>query len=428
MKFSLSALALANAVSATRWMVYYDQYHITPPPNKTLTAGITHVITAFAQSDLFLNSSGKYEPFKPISEIRGMFNNGTKVCMAIGGWGDNVGFSKAALTDESRKEFAKNVAATVDRLGYDCVDMDWEFPGGNGQDYKQNPNSGRVSEIETFPLLLQDIKAAIGTKELSIAVPGKEVDMIAYTAEQVPKINAAVDFINVMAYDLMNRRDNVTLPHTDVKGSAAVVDRYIALGCEPKKLNLGFAFYAKWFTTAKGVECTTSTGCETALLEDAEGNDTGLSGAFTFEAANFATTPTNLTLTTDASCGANTFNKCAEGDCCSQYGFCGNTAAHCGTGCQFGYGKCDGFSTKDSFQKAVANGKTDEALGAQWYWDSTASLYWSWDTPALMKQKINDIVFAKGLGGGYAWSLGEDTFDYSHLVTLRDGLKKKCKA
>lgn len=50
-----------------------------------------------------------------------MFNNGTKVCMAIGGWGDNVGFSKAALTDESRKEFAKNVAATVDRLGYDCV-------------------------------------------------------------------------------------------------------------------------------------------------------------------------------------------------------------------------------------------------------------------------------------------------------------------
>ncbi|QBZ61178.1 hypothetical protein PoMZ_08125, partial [Pyricularia oryzae] len=147
-----------------------------------------------------------------VGQIRGMFNNGTKVCMAIGGWGDNVGFSKAALTDESRKEFAKNVAATVDRLGYDCVDMDWEFPGGNGQDYKQNPNSGRVSEIETFPLLLQDIKAAIGTKELSIAVPGKEVDMIAYTAEQVPKINAAVDFINVMAYDLMNRRDNVTLP------------------------------------------------------------------------------------------------------------------------------------------------------------------------------------------------------------------------
>lgn len=54
-----------------------------------------------------------------------------------------------------------------------------------------------MSEITTFPLLLQAIKAAIGDKELSIAVPGKEVDMIAYTKESVPAISAACDFINV---------------------------------------------------------------------------------------------------------------------------------------------------------------------------------------------------------------------------------------
>jgi chitinase len=76
-------------------------------------------------------------------------------------------------------------------------DIDWEYPGGNGEDYKQTPNSAKVSEIETYPLFLAEIKKAIGSKELSIAVPGREDDMMAFTAQQVPKINAAVDFVNV---------------------------------------------------------------------------------------------------------------------------------------------------------------------------------------------------------------------------------------
>ena len=76
------------------------------------------------------------------------------------------------------------------------------YPGGNGADYKQIPNSEKVPEITEFPLLLKEIKAAIGEKELSVAVPGLARDMIAYTAEQAPKIWEAVDFVNIMTYDL----------------------------------------------------------------------------------------------------------------------------------------------------------------------------------------------------------------------------------
>lgn len=75
--------------------------------------------------------------------------------------------------------------------------MDWEYPGGNGDNYKQIPNSDKVSEIETYPLLLAEIKEAIGSKELSIAVPGIKRDMIAFTEEQAPKIWEPVDFVNV---------------------------------------------------------------------------------------------------------------------------------------------------------------------------------------------------------------------------------------
>ena len=41
-------------------------------------------------------------------------------------------------------------------------------------------------------------------------MPGRKVDMIAFTKEQGPKIFESVDMVNVMTYDLMNRRDNAT--------------------------------------------------------------------------------------------------------------------------------------------------------------------------------------------------------------------------
>jgi GH18 family chitinase len=195
--------------------MYYDQYHTTALPDKTLTAGITHVITAFANSSLFTSSPpGEYTPFQPLSEVRSMFDAEVKCCMAVGGWADTAGFGLGSKNDTTRRLFAKNIAITLDRLGYDCIgmarssiacrniligraDIDWEYPGGNGADYKQVPNSRKKGEIGAFPRLLKEVKKAIGTKELSIAVPGLERDMIAFTAEESPKINAAVDFITV---------------------------------------------------------------------------------------------------------------------------------------------------------------------------------------------------------------------------------------
>ncbi len=46
-------------------------------------------------------------------------------------------------------------------------------------------------------MLLKEIKSAVGERELTIAAPGREGDLIAYTAEQVPIINEIVDAVNV---------------------------------------------------------------------------------------------------------------------------------------------------------------------------------------------------------------------------------------
>jgi chitinase len=54
------------------------------------------------------------------------------------------------------------------------IDIDWEYPGGNGADYKQVRNSEKAYQIDAFPKLLAATRAAIGDKLLSIAVPGKK--------------------------------------------------------------------------------------------------------------------------------------------------------------------------------------------------------------------------------------------------------------
>jgi chitinase len=54
-------------------------------------------------------------------------------------------------------------------------DLDWEFPGGNGADYKQVPNSERTYQIEAFPKVVAATREAIGKdKLLTLAVPGRK--------------------------------------------------------------------------------------------------------------------------------------------------------------------------------------------------------------------------------------------------------------
>ncbi|KAI0397085.1 glycoside hydrolase family 18 protein [Xylariaceae sp. FL0594] len=279
---SIASAAAAASAAAPRFVMYYDQWHkLSAQPPKDVVAGITHVITAFAESTIFAtNPPASFTPFVNPDTLRGWFDPGTKMCLAVGGWGLSTGFNTGQKTPESRALYAQNVAATLKALGYDCVDIDWEYPGGNGEDYITSPNSEKLDEIENYPLFLQAIKDAIGDKELSIAVPGREGDMIAFTADKVPNITKIVDFVNVMAYDLMNRRDNVTNHHTSVQGSLQTVQKYLDLGMDAAKMNLGIAFYAKWFTTSE--DCSSKPiGCKTVPLED-NGEDTEMSGPVTF--------------------------------------------------------------------------------------------------------------------------------------------------
>ena len=62
--------------------------------------------------------------------------------------------------------------------------------------------------------------------------------MLAFTHDTIPKIIESVDFLNIMTYDLMNRRDNVTKHHTGVQNSLEAINAYLERGVPAEKANL----------------------------------------------------------------------------------------------------------------------------------------------------------------------------------------------
>ncbi|GKT41349.1 endochitinase 42 [Colletotrichum spaethianum] len=343
-------------------------------PSKELVSHITHVELAFMNSDTFNKDVAEWPLFTTVDKVRTQFMPGTKVMVAIGGWGDTKGFDTAARTPESRKKWAQNVADMVKATGADGIDMDWEYPAwssGNGEDYKVITNEEKKWEMEGYPLLLEEVRKQLPEDKLiSAATPGLERDMIAFTKETVPRIVRNLDFVNVMTYDMMNRRDNVTKHHTGMELSRTAVRNYMDRGVPAHKINLGFAFYTKWFKTTDCPE-DKEVGCPTPLMEDpVTGGDLGQTGGFSWN---------------------------------------------------------DGIpdDVKASFERAQKDGKYDKEGGGYYYLDRAEKRFWTYDTPDAILRKFPAIVDDERLGGVFAWGLGEDGPEYNNLKAVNEGLAER---
>ncbi|KAK4207782.1 glycoside hydrolase superfamily [Rhypophila decipiens] len=376
MRWMLLVMAAPRSMAVspvTRCIMYLTGQHPVVPPVDQLRH-VTHVALAFMDSHLFNDALREDWPlFMTVDQVRPLFVPGTKVMIAIGGWGDTQGFSSAALNDTTRKRFAGNIARMVSHTGADGVDIDWEYPGGNGEDYKQIPNSEKSWEIDAYSSLIKEIRSAIGPdKIISAAVPGLERDMLGFTPKTVPELMQHIDFLNVMTYDMMNRRDSVTKHHTGVVLSLEAVDAYVSRGAKPESLNLGFAFYTKYFKTehAACASSASKVGCPTLLLEDPEtGADLGRAGGFSWH----DNVPEEVT---------------------------------------------------ESFRRALHEGVYDDEQGGYYHWDEAEDLWWTFDTPDAVERKFPLIMDKRKLGGVFAWGLGEDAPAYKHLAALNRRLDK----
>ncbi|TDZ24311.1 Chitin deacetylase [Colletotrichum orbiculare MAFF 240422] len=81
-----------------------------------------------------------------------------------------------------------------------------------------------------------------------------------------------------------------------------------------------------------------------------------------------ASASTNTNPSTNGECGGTRGFNCLGtnfGDCCSPYNYCGNTTAHCDTGCQSGFGRCSGTGVNLKVSLDGACGNTNGNTGSE---------------------------------------------------------------
>ncbi|CAG2113649.1 unnamed protein product [Medioppia subpectinata] len=115
-----------------------------------------------------------------------------KLMISLGGWYEgSEKYSDMVTNTEMRQKFVKSAVAFLEKYKFDGLDLDWEYPGNRG---------GAVTDKDNYTKLLQELRAALGTKYLLTAAlsPGKATIDAAYN---VPELNKLLDWGNLMTYD-----------------------------------------------------------------------------------------------------------------------------------------------------------------------------------------------------------------------------------
>lgn len=184
-------------------------------------------------------------------------NPALKILVSVGGWTWSGNFSDAALTPESRLQFAESIEDMIREHNLDGIDLDWEYPGqvGDGNVY-------RAEDKQNFTLLLRAVRKKLermsdeeGRKgydryQLTIATGANEAFQ---RNTEMDKVQRYLDFINIMTYDFHGSWTPTTGHHTNLypsgnssgMSSDLGVKNHIEAGVPVEKLVLGVAFYAR---------------------------------------------------------------------------------------------------------------------------------------------------------------------------------------
>ncbi|UKA03360.1 glycosyl hydrolase family 18 protein [Photobacterium damselae] len=204
--------------------------------------------------------TGQYPiPLKKAGGAPGLIDlaheKGVKVMASLGGWSMSKHFPEMARDEAKKARFLADVDKLM-ALGFDGIDIDWEYPGHGGMNFQGSPD-----DFANFEQLMEDIRKRIGPDKLLTAA------FAASTAKlegfNWPRLVASMDYFNMMTYDLNGGWSNVTghnaplYPYPEEEYAGLDLDTLriwmAEKGIPSDKINFGAAFYGR------GVQTTEST-------------------------------------------------------------------------------------------------------------------------------------------------------------------------
>ncbi|XEA97611.1 glycoside hydrolase family 18 protein [Xanthomonas tesorieronis] len=298
---------------------------------------------------------------------------GLKVLISLGGWTWSRGFANAARPENRQAFVASCIDAYIrgnlpvtDGAGgaaaaagvFDGIDIDWEYPNACGI------SCGSAEDRQNFTALLAEFRRQLNEVRsgllLTVAV-GAGVDKI--RATDPGQYHPSLDYINVMTYDFHGAFEPITNHHS-------------ALFDSPADPSTGDQRY---YNSNDAMQAFLDAGVPAAKLNLGIG----------FYGRGWTNVPNvNNGLYQSGSPAPGTYEA--------------------------------GIEDYKVLKNAAGTSHTDSAAGAHWKYNG--STFWSYDTPAVITQKMG-YVKAQGLGGAFFWEFSGDAPQAELVKALSNGLQ-----
>ncbi len=177
--------------------------------------------------------------------------NNVKVMVSIGGWSMSKHFPDVAADPAKRARFVEDCSKLIN-MGFDGIDIDWEFPGVSGMNFQ-----GTSHDYTNFAILMEEIRAAIGPDKLLTAAFGQTPNKL--SGFDWNRLDQSMDYFNMMTYDFHGGWSNIAGHNAPLYsydgeeyGPMSVDDTFqylVSIGVNPQKINLGVGFYGRGVIT-----------------------------------------------------------------------------------------------------------------------------------------------------------------------------------
>jgi chitinase len=210
---------------------------------------LTHLIYSFlklSDDHLVFRDDDQRKTVEKLVALKKQYPH-LKIMVSIGGWGGCAPCSNLFASPEHRNNFARSVVALFQRYHIDGLDLDWEYPAIEGYP----GHAWDKADRNNFTELVKALRKEMGSRFLlSFAAGG----FVKYLEESIDwqQVVPAVDFVNLMTYDLVNGYSQVTGHHTllydyrpQQESTRKCVDWLLDKNVDSHKLIVGAAFYAR---------------------------------------------------------------------------------------------------------------------------------------------------------------------------------------